>query len=342
MNNDNSVLVLAETRGRRLHPVNFEMLAWGSKLAGQLEVPLDCAVLGSEVEEADELIKQGADRVFLVSPGSLPGFLATPLASLLVDLIREIKPAIVIAPATTSGRTLLPIAAARLATGLTADCTELSIDPKDNLLLQTRPAIGGNIMATIKTPLTRPQMATVRPRTIRPLTRDESKRGDIIFKQYGLQGKTWPEKLLAFHRDENSDNTLEGADIVVAGGKGMKNKDNFRLLEDLAGVLGAGLGATRVAVEAGWAPFSRQIGLTGKTVAPKLYIGAGVAGKIQHLAGMITSEYIIAINEDKDAPIFKVADLGIIGDAPTMAAKLTAALREFKRGGSAPNADGAI
>lgn len=331
METKNSVMVLAEVRGQSIHPVTFELLAWGRKLAEQLQVPLDCAVLGIEKGELEDLIRQGADRVLVVNPGKVPRFLATPLAGLLVKVIREEKPGIVIAPATTYGRTLMPVAAARLGTGLTADCTELAIDPKDNLLLQTRPAIGGNVMATIKTPATRPQMATVRPRSIKPAQRDHSRRGEIILKQYDIEMEQWQERFISFTRDEASDINLEDAELVVAGGKGMRSKENFHLLEELADTLGAGLGATRVAVEAGWAPFSRQIGLTGKTVAPKVYIGAGVSGKIQHLAGMLTSEYIIAINDDPEAQIFKVADLGIIGDAPTIVAKLTDAIKSNKK-----------
>ena len=331
MENKHGVLVLAELRGQVIHPVTFEMLAWGRRLADELEVSLDCAVLGMATK-LNELIWQGADRVFTKSSGSPGYFLATPAAALFVELIRELEPSIVIAPATTFGRTLMPIAAARLATGLTADCTELAIDPKDKLLLQTRPAIGGNVMATIKTPSTRPQMATVRPRSIKPLQRDESRNGEIIRQAGANREDAWPERFVAFLRDDSSDINLENAEIVVVGGKGMRTKENYRLLEELAGVLGAGLGATRVAVEAGWAPFSRQIGLTGKTVAPKVYIGAGVSGKIQHLAGMITSEIIVAINEDPNAQLLKVADLGILGDAPTFVAELTRLLGEFKKG----------
>ncbi|MCL6635173.1 MAG: electron transfer flavoprotein subunit alpha/FixB family protein [Peptococcaceae bacterium] len=325
------IMVLAEVRGRNIHPATFEMLAWGRKLAGQLQAPLDCAVLGTGGEGLEELVRRGADRVLAVNPGSLNHFLATPLAALLVRLIREEDPDIVIAPATTWGRTLMPLAAARLATGLTADCTELAIDPRDSLLLQTRPAIGGNVMATIKTTGTRPQMATVRPRSIRPLQPDGTRRGEIVLRKYDLEADRWPERFISFTGSGAGDQNLEDAEIVVTGGKGMKSRENFRLLEELAESLGAAVGATRVAVEAGWAPFSRQIGLTGKTVAPKVYIGAGVSGKIQHLAGMITSEFIIAINEDPGAQIFKVADLGIIGDAPTMVAELTRAVKDFKK-----------
>lgn len=320
-----NIMVLAEVRGRNIHGLTFEMIAWGRKLADKLGCSVDCVVLGIDSGDFRELFHWGAHRVLVISPGMLNNFLATPAAGLLVSAIREEKPGIVIAPATTYGRTLMPIAAARLATGLTADCTELDIDPKDNLLLQTRPAIGGNIMATIKTSRTKPQMATVRPRSIKPVRRPEAAEGTVVFRSYSVAVE-WPERFLSFTRGEESGINLENAEIVLTGGKGMKTRENFRLLEELAGFMGAGLGATRDAVEAGWAPFSRQIGLTGKTVSPKVYIAAGVSGKIQHLAGMITSEYIIAINEDPRSQIFKVADLGIVGDAPTITAELSRAV----------------
>jgi electron transfer flavoprotein alpha subunit len=322
------IMALAEVRGRSIHSLTFEMLAWGRILAEKLGASLDCAVIGIDKSDFSELIHGGADRVLIVNGGMLKNFLAVPAASLLVSAIREEKPCIVIAPATTYGRTIMPIAAARLAAGLTADCTELDIDPKDKLLLQTRPAIGGNIMATIKTTGTKLQMATVRPRSIKPGPGGHSRQGEVVFKQYSPDGLSL-ERFISFTRNEESETDLEGAEIVLTGGKGMNSKDNFRHLEELARLMGAGLGATRNAVEAGWAPFARQVGLTGKTVSPKVYIAAGVSGKIQHLAGMITSDYIIAINSDPKAQIFKVADLGIIGDAPAMVAKLTQAVKKL-------------
>jgi len=327
-----SVMVLAEIRSQKVHELTLEMIAWGRKLADKLGVPVDCVVLGIEQGDLQEIVHWGADRVLVVTNGRPDSFLATPAARLLVETIREEQPGIVIAPATTFGRTIMPITAARLATGLTADCTELDIDPKDNLLLQTRPAIGGNIMATIKTARTKPQMATVRPRSIKLGKFDPTRQGEVIIKQFDT-GNAWPENLLSFMPNEENDINLENADLVVSGGKGMKSKENYQQLEELAGLLGAGLGATRDAVEAGWAPFARQVGLTGKTVSPKVYIAAGVSGKIQHLAGMLTSEYIIAINEDADSQIFKVADLGIIGDAPTVVTQLIRALKDLKTDG---------
>lgn len=329
MQNKEHLMVLAEVREGIIHPLTYELLAWGRSLADQLGSSLDCLVLGAG-GDVEELIHRGADRVLAVESVKTRR-LYNSMAGLLVRAIREEKPVVVIAPATTCGRTLMPVAAARLSTGLTADCTGLAIDQQSKLLLQTRPAIGGNVMATIKTPVTRPQMATVRPRSILPLPPDKNRQGEVIVKRYQPDQASWQEKFISFIRHETTGVNLEAAEIVVTGGKGMKNKENFRLVGELAEALGGGLGATRDAVEAGWAPFSCQVGLTGKTVAPKVYIGAGVAGKIQHLAGMITSEYIIAINEDPEAQIFKVADLGIVGDAPAMVEKLIQAVGAYKK-----------
>ncbi|WP_347490131.1 electron transfer flavoprotein subunit alpha/FixB family protein [Desulfoscipio sp. XC116] len=320
-----NVMVLAEVRHRTIHNITFEMLTWGRILADKLKTALTCVLIGTDQENFNELMEWGADRLLVLNNSRPDNFLITPAASLLVSIVREEQPDIVIAPATTFGRTIMPIAAARLDTGLTADCTGLGIDPKDQLLLQTRPAIGGNIMATIKTTHTKPQMATVRPRSIKPVKPVNGRQGKLLFKNYTISEK-YQEKLISFIRSGGDGINLENADIVITGGIGMRSKENFRLLEKLAGLTGAGLGATRNAVEAGWAPFARQIGLTGKTVSPKVYIAAGVSGKIQHLAGMITSEFVIAINDDPEAQMFKVADLGIVGDAPTIVNKLIEAV----------------
>lgn len=328
MDRHNSVMILAEQKNGRIHPVTYELLNGGRRLAEALEAELVSAVIGARPEDLQELIYRGADRVYAVNSGEIPFFLAGPVARALTRLIREVNPALVVAAATTSGRTVMPLAAAWLETGLTADCTELTIDPDSKLLLQTRPAIGGNVMATIKTPFSRPQMATVRPHCLPPAPRDTSRRGEIIEKSYPmLSGQ---ERFLRFIEDTTQIVNLQEADVVVTGGRGMKSPEGFRLVEELAGVLGAGLGATRAAVELGWVPYSHQVGLSGKTVAPKVYIAAGVSGQIQHLAGMQTSEYIVAINKDPDAQIFKVADLGLVGDALEILPRLTAEVKKLK------------
>ena len=326
------VMVVGEQRRGEVHPVTFELLARGRQLADRLGAELSCVVIGSGLETgAREIIERGADVVYLVDDPALAWFLPGLYARALARLIQSEIPEIVIAAATTSGRTLMPLVAARLGTGLTADCTELDIDTKERLLLQTRPAIGGNVMATIKTPQARPQMATVRPKSARPLPRDAARVGRVV--QVKLETKDCGavgggtigcgagsgrgqglEVVLGSVRDATQEVNVQDAEVIVTGGKGLKNKDNFRMIEELASLLGAAVGATRDVVDLGWISYPHQIGLSGKTVAPRLYIAVGVSGSVQHLAGMQTAETIIAVNKDKDAQIFKVADFGIVGD----------------------------
>ncbi|NHM27466.1 electron transfer flavoprotein subunit alpha/FixB family protein [Desulfofundulus sp. TPOSR] len=325
-------MVLGEQRNGSIHRVTFELLNRGRTLADKLGVELSCAILGDRVDDLGEVILRGADKVFHVCSKDLASFLPGPYARALAQLIQEEKPEIVIAAATTTGRTIMPLVAARLGTGLTADCTYLDIDPGERILLQTRPAIGGNIMATIKTPFTRPQMATVRPRSTRPAPRDESRTGVVTVKNYGDMLVSLTERFLEFMVDPSQEVNIQDADIIVSGGKGLKNREGFKLVEELARVLGAGVGATRDAVELGWISYSHQIGLSGKTVSPKLYIAVGISGKVQHLAGMQTSETIVAINKDPDAQIFQVADFGIVGDAFEVVPELIDALKKLKAG----------
>lgn len=323
------VMIVGEQRLGDVHPVTFELLARGRKLADKLGAKLSCAMIGSGLgESAHEIIARGADVVYLIDDPSFAWFLPGIYARALERLIRSAMPEIVIAAATTSGRTLMPIVAARLCTGLTADCTELDIDVSERLLLQTRPAIGGNVMATIKTPQARPQMATVRPKSARPLPRDDRRAGRVVqVKPVGedavlagccAAGCAAPgrglEVLLESVRDTTQEVSVQDAEVIVTGGKGLKSKDNFRMIEELASSLRAAVGATRDVVDLGWISYPHQIGLSGKTVAPRLYIAVGVSGSVQHLAGMQTAETIIAVNRDKDAQIFKVADFGIVGD----------------------------
>jgi electron transfer flavoprotein alpha subunit len=310
------VLVVGEQRGGSVHSVTYELLARGRTLADKLGVGLACVVIGHELEAfGREIVERGADVVYLVDDSRLEWFIPRRHSAELVALIQQIRPEIVLAAATTAGRTLMPHVAAKLSTGLTADCTGLDIDDKERLLLQTRPAIGGNVMATIKTPSARPQMATVRPKSARPLPRDPGRHGEIVVRSAVCDDAQFAgECLLEFVRDTSQDVSVQDAEIVVAGGKGLKSRDNFKLVEELAGLLGAAVGATRDVVDLGWVGYPHQIGLSGKTVSPRLYVAIGLSGTIQHLAGMQTSETIVAINKDKDAQIFKVADYGIVGD----------------------------
>jgi electron transfer flavoprotein alpha subunit len=273
-------------------------------------------VIGHRLEAfGREIVERGADIVYLVDDSSLEWFIPRRHSAELAALIGQIRPEIVLAAATTAGRTLMPHVAARLGAGLTADCTGLDIDDEERLLLQTRPAIGGNVMATIKTPSARPQMATVRPKSARPLPRDPGRHGEIVVRAAACDdAQSAGERLLEFVRDTSQDVSVQDAEIVVAGGKGLKSRDNFKLVEELAGLLGAAVGATRDVVDLGWVGYPHQIGLSGKTVSPRLYVAIGLSGTIQHLAGMQTSETVVAINKDKDAQIFRVADYGIVGD----------------------------
>ena len=229
--------------------------------------------------------------------------------------------------ATTQGRDFAGNVATTLYTGLTADCTGLDIDPETKLLRQTRPAFGGNIMATILCPRTRPQMSTVRPKVMPMPERDDSRQGEIIRESLGMSEDEVRTKIIDFIESEQKVNLTE-ADIIVSGGRGLGKPENFKLIRELADVLGAAVGASRATVDAGWIPYEHQVGQTGKTVRPKIYIACGISGAIQHLAGMKTSDVIVAINKDPDAPIFKVATYGIVGDLFQVVPALT---EEFRK-----------
>ena len=309
------VWTLGEMREGEIHPVSYELLAWGKDLADKLGVELGSIIIGHNVKDkADELIYRGADKVYVVDNPTLENFRADPYSKILVPLIEEYKPEIFIASATTIGRTLMPICAVKLQTGLTADCTGLDVDIDERLLIQTRPAIGGNIMATIKTPTSRPQMSTVRPKSKRPLPIDELRKGEIIIKEFGGEYLASRVKRLNFLREETIGAPIQDADIIVSCGKGLKDGKNLSIINDLAELLGGSVGASRKAVDLGWISYSHQVGLSGKTVSPKLYIACGISGAVQHLAGMSSAETVIAINSDPEADIFRAADFGVVGD----------------------------
>jgi electron transfer flavoprotein alpha subunit len=308
------VWVCAEQWRGSLKNVTYELLAKGRELADTLKTDLSAVCFGHDIADINRLIACGADKVFLVDSAGLAGNQEDFLAYKMVELIKEHKPEIVLAGATALGRAFIPRVAAILNTGLTADCTGLDIDVEKRLLLQTRPTFGGNIMATIICPARRPQMATVRPRVFKKRQPDEKRQGQIIkvdFKRESITAKT---KLISFIEDVTERVKLEDVDVIVAGGRGLGKAENFKLLGELAETMGAALGASRAAVDEGWVPYSHQVGQTGKTVCPKLYIACGISGAIQHLAGMQTSDVIVAINDDPNAPIFQVAHYGIVGD----------------------------
>ena len=322
------VWVFAEQRCGNLKNVAYELLSKGRELADTLETDLSAVCFGHDINDIDQLIAYAADKVYLVDSPDLADNQEDYLTHQLVQLIREYQPEIVIAGATALGRSFIPRVAAILNTGLTADCTGLDIDTEKRLLLQTRPTYGGNIMATIICPAKRPQMATVRPRVFKKNNPDNTRQGQIIkvdFKSESIHTKT---KLLNFIDNVAEKVKLEDADIIVSGGRGLGKPENFKLLSELAEVLGAALGASRAAVDEGWIPYIHQVGQTGKTVCPRLYIACGISGAIQHLAGMQTSDVIVAINDDPNAPIFDVATYGLVGNLFQVVPMLIEKLKE--------------
>ncbi|MBM4288727.1 MAG: electron transfer flavoprotein subunit alpha [Deltaproteobacteria bacterium] len=309
------IWIFAEQRRGRLSPVALELLGEGRRLAEALKIPLAAVLLGHQVRDlVPELMAAGADTVYLVDHPSLAQFLEEPYAAALTALARLHPPEIILAGATYVGRAFIPRVAAVLDTGLTADCTAFDIDPEKNLLLQTRPAFGGNIMATILTPRSYPQMATVRPRVMKKLPPDNGRQGNIIEIDLADLSRPFRSRFLETVSEITETVPLGEAEVIVAGGRGLQEAKQFRLLEELADLLGGAVGATRAAVDAGWISYQHQIGQTGKTVAPKLYIACGISGAAQHLVGMQSSDYIIAINQDPQAPIFQIADLGLVGN----------------------------
>jgi len=308
--------------------ISWEMVGQGRRLADQRGTTLTACVLGHGVEEiAKQAIAYGADRVFWVDAPSLAVYRTQPYARTLVDLVRQYKPEIFLLGASSRGRDLAGSVATELYTGLTADCTGLDIDPETKLLRQTRPAFGGNIMATIISPNYRPQMATVRHRVFELPDMDESRQGQIVAVDAVMTEDEVATKVLDFVMEQGQVN-LADAKIIVSGGRGVGGPEGFGPVRELAEVLGGAVGASRAAVDAGWIPYAHQVGQTGRTVRPDLYIACGISGAVQHLAGMGTAKVIVAINKDPDAPIFSVANYGIVGDLFQIVPALTAQFRK--------------
>lgn len=306
------IWVFAEQRYGKLKAVSLELLGKARELSAALNAPVTAILLGNGIEHlADSLIAYGAHEVLVMDERGLNDFNDHIYGEAIINLIREYKPEIVLVGATSKGRSLAPHISSALKTGLTADCTGLNIDEESKLLIQTRPAFGGNLMAEIICPNNRPQMATVRPKVFKPSEPDYNRKGKItkIYKQP-------VESLVKLIRNiDNAEGlTLSDAEVIVSIGRGIGSAKNIRLAKELADVLGGALGSSRPVVDMGWMPYSQQVGQTGKTVAPKIYIACGISGAIQHLAGLADIDTIIAINKDPDAPIFKVADYGIVGD----------------------------
>jgi len=322
------VWVWVEQFQGRAASISWEMMGQGRVLADQLGGALTACVLGHGVEGvAKEAIAYGADRVFLADDPTLAAYRTEPYAKILVDLVREHKPEVFLLGASARGRDLAGSVATLLYTGLTADCTGLEIDPETRLLRQTRPAFGGNIMATILTPNHRPQMATVRHRVFEMPRLDPARQGQIVPVRVRLSEEEIVTKVVDFLL-EGEEVNLADARVIVAGGRGVGGPDGFKPLRELAQVLGGALGASRAAVDAGWIPYVHQVGQTGRTVRPDLYIACGISGAIQHRAGMSTSRVIVAINKDPEAPIFDIATYGLVGDLFGIVPALTERFRK--------------
>jgi electron transfer flavoprotein alpha subunit len=324
------VWVFAEQHKGSVATVALELLGEGRKLADKKKTKLSAIFIGHGIKDkAKELIAYGADIVYIADDPGLKDFNDDSYAAILTTLAKQHKPEIILAGATAIGRSFFPKVASALHTGLTADCTVLDIDTESGHLHQTRPAFGGNIMATIVSPNHRPQMATVRHKVMKPAPRNDSRTGDIVVVRYTQSGDLRTRVIKTIEELSETVNICE-ADIIVAGGRGLGGAKNFQMIEELAKALGGAVAATRGAVDEGWIPYSHQVGQTGKTVCPKLYIACGISGAIQHVAGMQSSEVIVAINKDPDAPIFNVATYGIVGDVHEVLPIMIKKIRELR------------
>ncbi len=325
------VWAFIEQRGGKVNPTSYEILGEATRLAKELDTHVGAVIIGSEVSHLlDEIAAYGAEKIYKVEEKVFENYNTDTYTKAMVELIQEYKPEILLFGATNDGRDFASRIAARIDTGLTADCTELTIDLETRNLEQTRPAFGGNIMATILCPTRRPQMATVRPKVMDAIESDHNREAEIIEFNTSASEDDLRTKIIDMVEYAIETEKLEDADIIVSGGRGLGDPEGFNVVKDLAQCIGGAMGASRATVDAGWIPHHHQVGQTGKTVKPKLYIACGISGAIQHLAGMQTSDTIVAINKDPEAPIFDVADYGIVGDLyeviPILKAELQKAL----------------
>ena len=335
------VFVFAQQVDNEISGIAFELLGKAKELAAPLNTEVTAVLIGSEVKNlADQLAEYGADKVIVVDDPQLKDYRTEPYAHALASVIKEYKPEIVLVGATAIGRDLGPTVSARVATGLTADCTVLEIgdfplvavpgkedEQKHNQLLMTRPAFGGNTIATIACPDFRPQMATVRPGVMQKRERNAGAKANVEEFNPGFTPDNKYVEILKVVKAVSDTVDIMDAKILVSGGRGVGSAENFKLLDDLAAVLGATGSCSRAVVDAGWKPKDLQVGQTGKTVRPNVYFAIGISGTIQHLAGMEESAIIIAINKDESAPIFDVADYGIVGDLNKIVPALTEKLK---------------
>jgi electron transfer flavoprotein alpha subunit len=327
------VWVFCEQKRGIIQSVSHELLGKGREIADKLKTDLSAVLLGYQMDsKAQDLIHRGADIVYSVDHQALKNFVDDPYTNVLTRLIRKYKPEVVLCGATSIGRSLISRVAVKIHTGLTADCTGLDIDPHKKILLQTRPAFGGNIMATIITPNHRPQMATVRHKVMKEADINLNHKGRVVLESFDEDVFASRTKIIDVIEEISATVNIAEADVIVSGGRGMRGHENFKILEELASVLNGAVGASRAAVDNEWMPYSHQVGQTGKTVCPKIYIACGISGQIQHLVGMQSSKNIVAINSDPSAPIFQIATYGIVGDlfevVPLLTKKLKAASKK--------------
>ena len=328
----NGVWVFAEQREGHLEKVSLELLGEGRKIADNLGVKLTALLLGSGIKYLGKgLRNHGADEVLVVDNKELEHYTTDGYTKVICDLVNKRKPGILFIGATFIGRDLGPRVAARLETGLTADCTSLDVDITNGNLLATRPAFGGNLMATIVCPDHRPQMATVRPGVFEKLE-EEEKEGGVEEIPVNLSSEDIRTKVLEIVKENKEIVDISEANFIVAGGRGMGSQENFKLLYELAEALGGVVAASRAAVDKGWLDKAYQVGQTGKTVRPNIYIACGISGAIQHVAGMQDSDLIIAVNKDESAPIMKIADYGIVGDIVKVIPQMIAEVNAIKEG----------
>lgn len=326
-----NVFVFAEQRDGTLQKVGIELLGKASELATSLNQQVVAVLLGENVKEAaKDLIAYGASEVIVVDHPLLKEYVTEPYAKAVSAIVKAYEPEVMLFGATSIGRDLAPRVSARVHTGLTADCTGLAIEEGTNLLLMTRPAFGGNIMATIVCAEHRPQMATVRPGVMKALSRDDARKGTVTEFDAKLTDADMNVKVLEVVKGCKHCADITEAKILVSGGRGVGAPEKFALLRNLADALGGEVSSSRACVDAGWVERDRQVGQTGKTVRPKLYVACAISGAIQHLAGMEGSEYVVAINKNATAPVFEAADLGIVGDVNTILPKLTEAIKKYK------------
>ena len=324
-----NVFVIAEQRDGELQKVSTELIGKARELADDLGQEVYAILLGENVKaKADVLIHHGADKVIVVDHPLLKEYVTEPYAKSIYTIVQRYEPEIVLFGATSIGRDLAPRLAARIHTGLTADCTGLAIDEETRLLRMTRPAFGGNLMATIVCQDFRPQMATVRPGVMTPMENDNNRKGEVIMEDVGLTDADMNVKIIEVAKEEKKKLDITEARILVSGGRGLGGPEGFDLLAELAEAMEGEISSSRASVDAGWIEKARQVGQTGKTVRPDIYFALGISGAIQHLAGMEESGLIIAINKSDSAPIFDVADLGIVGDLNKVLPKL---IEQYKK-----------